>query len=119
MFEGEGLTSKNTRHCVNSISLNFSPVVIQNTETAIFASGCFWGTDYWLQKQKGVLSTTVGYIGGNKENPTYEEVCSKTTGHAEAVKVVFNPNIVSFEELCVIFFNTHDPSQIDRQGPNS
>ncbi|MBN1250781.1 MAG: bifunctional methionine sulfoxide reductase B/A protein [Bacteroidales bacterium] len=118
VFEGEGFTVKNTRHCVNSVSLNFSPVVIQKTETAIFASGCFWGTEYWLQKQKGVLSTTVGYIGGKKENPSYEEVCSKTTGYAEAVKVVFNPDIVSYEELCIIFFNTHDPSQIDRQGPD-
>lgn len=125
VFLGEGFTDKNTRHCINSISLSFSPlkgmikdIDIPKTETAIFASGCFWGTEYWMQKQKGVISTEVGYIGGHVRNPTYEQVCSKTTGHAEAVKVVFNPNKVSFEELAKIFFETHDPTQVDGQGPD-
>ena len=118
VFKNENYTNKNIRHCVNSISLNFLPIEIKKNETAIFASGCFWGTEFWLQKQKGVLNTKVGYIGGAKEKPTYEEVCSKITGHAEAVKVVFNPELISFEELCVVFFNTHDPSQVDGQGPD-
>ncbi len=127
VFLGEGFTDKNTRHCVNSISLSFTPLKDltakfntseNSTDTAIFASGCFWGTEYWMQKQKGVISTEVGYIGGNTENPTYEQVCSHTAGHAEAVKVVFNPKIVSYEELCKLFFETHDPTQINRQGPD-
>ncbi|NPA44241.1 MAG: bifunctional methionine sulfoxide reductase B/A protein [Chlorobi bacterium] len=125
VFLGEGYTEKNTRHCVNSVSLSFSPLKdfvkdfeIPKTETVIFASGCFWGTEYWLQKQKGVISTEVGYIGGHVRNPTYEQVCTKTTGHAEAVKVVFNPNEISYEELAKIFFETHDPTQVDGQGPD-
>ncbi len=125
VFIGEGYTEKNTRHCVNSVSISFSPLKnfvkdfeVPKTETAIFASGCFWGTEYWMQKQKGVISTEVGYIGGHVRNPTYEQVCSKTTGHAEAVKVVFNPEEVSYETLAKIFFETHDPTQVDGQGPD-
>ncbi len=127
VFLGEGFTDKNTRHCVNSVSLSFSPLkeLVKNfdadkpkQETGIFASGCFWGTEHWMKKQKGIISTDVGYIGGHVDKPTYEQVCSKTTGHAEAVRVVFNPNEVSYEELTKIFFETHDQSQVDRQGPD-
>ncbi len=127
VFIGEGFTDKDTRHCVNSVSLSFTPLTLpkfQTSEklpekdTAIFASGCFWGTEYWLQKQKGVISTDVGYIGGHTENPTYEQVCSHKTGHAEAVRVVFNPQVVTYEELVKLFFETHDPTQINRQGPD-
>ncbi len=125
VFEGEGYTDKNTRHCVNSVSISFSPlkgmikeIEIPKTETVIFASGCFWGTEHWMKKQKGVISTEVGYIGGHVRNPSYEQVCSGTTGHAEAVKVVFNPNEVSYEKLAKLFFETHDPAQVDRQGPD-
>lgn len=119
VFIGEGFTPKNTRHCVNSISMKFVPVEKeQKTETAIFASGCFWGTEYFLKKAKGVLSVDSGYIGGTTKNPTYEEVCTGKTGHAEAVRVTFNPNKVSFEELARIFFETHDPTQVNRQGPD-
>jgi peptide methionine sulfoxide reductase msrA/msrB len=121
IFNGEHFTSKNTRHCVNSISLNFIPVVMNQQESlqrAIYAGGCFWGTEYYLQKAKGVVSATVGYIGGHTANPTYEQVCSHTTGYAEAVEVYFDPTKTSYEELTKLFFEIHDPTQVDRQGPD-
>lgn len=117
VFVGERFTAKNTRHCVNSISLNFTPVEV-NVEKVVFASGCFWGVEYQLQKVEGVISTTVGYTGGSVKNPTYKQVCTGTTGHAEAVEVLFNPGEVSYEALARIFFETHDPTQIDGQGPD-
>jgi len=117
VFLGEGFTKKNTRHCVNSVSLNFEPVEIQ-MKKAIFASGCFWGTEYQLQKLDGVISTSVGYIGGFVPNPTYKQVCTGTTGHAEAVEVVYDQKKVSYETLARLFFETHDPTQVDRQGPD-
>ena len=117
VFEGEGFTDKNTRHCVNSISLNFISAS-NSTERAYFAGGCFWGTEYFLQKQQGVISTEVGYMGGTTRNPTYKDVCYKKTGHAEAVEVIFNPSEVTFEALARLFFEIHDPSQLNRQGPD-
>lgn len=86
------------------------------TDTAYFAMGCFWGAERLFWQTPGVVSTEVGYMGGNRPNPSYEQVCSKTTGHAETVKVVFDPTIVTFEQLCQIFFNYHDPTQVNRQG---
>ncbi|MCX6558124.1 MAG: bifunctional methionine sulfoxide reductase B/A protein [Candidatus Aminicenantes bacterium] len=118
VFFGEGFTARNTRHCANSISMNFIPDDAAKTATAIFASGCFWGTQYYLQQAKGVLSTTVGFTGGQTANPSYEEVCSGTTGHAEAVRVIYDPSVISYEELAQLFFETHDFTQTNRQGPD-
>lgn len=133
VFLNEGFTAKNTRHCVNSISMLFIPegqplpMKIVNplksqrtgsTETAILASGCFWGTEYHLQKMPGVISTTVGYTGGTVKNPSYKEVCTGRTGHAEAVKVVFNPARITYREIAKMYFETHDPTQVNRQGPD-
>lgn len=119
VFLGEGLTDKNIRHCVNSISLEFIPdsSIIQ-TDTAVFASGCFWGTEYFFQKANGVISTDCGYIGGDVNNPSYAQVCEGNTGHREAVKVTFNPKETSYEELAKLFFETHDPTQENGQGPD-
>ena len=118
VFVGEGLTPKNTRYCVNSISMDFVPANGPVTKRAIFASGCFWGTEYHLQRVPGVISTTVGYAGGHVDSPTYEQVCARTTGHAESVEVVFDLSKTSYEQLARIFFETHDFSQLDRQGPD-
>jgi methionine-S-sulfoxide reductase len=87
-------------------------------ETAIFASGCFWGTEYYMKRATGVVSARVGYIGGHVEQPTYGQVCRGSTGHAEAVEIVFNTIETSYERLTKLFFETHDPTQINRQGPD-
>ncbi len=90
----------------------------EHRERAIFAGGCFWGTEYYFQKAKGVLETSVGYIGGSKDNPTYLEICSHTTGHAEAIEIIFDTRKTDFETLARLFFEIHDPTQINRQGPD-
>lgn len=87
-------------------------------EKAYFAAGCFWGVEYYLGTFKGVESTTVGYSGGDRDEPTYENVCSRSTGHAETVEVVFDPEQVSFEELAKYFFSLHDFTEVNRQGPD-
>jgi peptide-methionine (S)-S-oxide reductase len=88
------------------------------TQTASFGAGCFWGVEAAFQDVPGVLSTAVGYMGGSLKNPTYEDVCTDRTGHAEVVQVTFDPNVVSYEKLLDVFWNVHDPTTLNRQGPD-
>ena len=87
-------------------------------EKTTFGAGCFWGIEYSFNKVPGVLESPVGYSGGSLENPTYQQVCSGQTGHAEVVQVKFDPNKVSFQELLEVFWNIHDPTTLNRQGPD-
>jgi peptide methionine sulfoxide reductase msrA/msrB len=119
VFTGEHLTKKNTRYCVNSISMDFIPAGSKPaTDTAFFAGGCFWGVEYYMERATGVKSVISGYIGGHKDNPTYQEVCAGNTGHYEAVEIVFDPSVISFESLAKLFFEIHDPTEWNHQGPD-
>lgn len=118
VFLGEGFTLKNTRHCVNSVSMKFVAAAEQNIQKAYFASGCFWGTEYYFQKLKGVTKTTVGFMGGHVDAPTYRQVCEKNTGHLETIAIEYNPKEVSYDELVKYFFETHDFTQTNGQGPD-
>jgi len=116
VFQGEGFTPTDLRHCVNSVSLLFVPAA--RVERVQFAGGCFWGIEHQFQQVDGVLETTAGYTGGSTDNPGYSEVCTGATGHAEAVEITFDTSVISFEELARLFFEIHDPTTQDRQGPD-
>lgn len=120
VFTGERFTPKDTRHCVNSVSLDFVPAILPagNYGTALFAGGCFWGVEYFLQKEPGVVAVVSGYTGGHVKNPSYREVSAGNTGHAEAVKVTYDLKKNSYEKLLKLFLEIHDPTQVGRQGPD-
>ncbi len=120
IFYGEGFTSKNTRHCVNSISMIFKDANLKCEQHAFayFAAGCFWGVEYYFKNFKGVYSAICGYMGGHEENPSYEIVCTGNSGHLEVVRVEYDECIVSFEQLAKYFFEIHDFTQTNGQGPD-
>jgi len=108
------------RYCINQIALKFIPTIKKSSksEKAIFAAGCFWGVEETFRNIKGVVSTKVGYTGSSFKNPTYENVCTDKTGHAEAIEIEYDPSIVSYEKLLNIFWEIHDPTTLNRQGPD-
>jgi peptide methionine sulfoxide reductase msrA/msrB len=125
VFKGEGMTNKNIRHCVNSISLNFEKKIVSKgvneanrLKKAYFAGGCFWGVEYHLESIKGVKDAISGFMGGTQKNPAYYDVIRKNTGHLETVEVVYDSSKVSYETLAKAFFEIHDPTQTNGQGPD-
>lgn len=119
IFNGENFTTKNTRYCVNSIALDFIPEQnIENLSRAYFAGGCFWGVEYFFNQALGVKSARSGYMGGKLENPDYEQVCSGRSGHIETVEVTFDPKLTNFRALGQLFFEIHNPEEVNRQGPD-
>lgn len=120
VFKGEGFTAKNVRHCVNSVSLNFEKKDVQghSLKKAYFAGGCFWGVEHYLEQIEGVKEVTSGFMGGHLKDPSYEDVVYKNTGHIETVEVLYDPSKVSYETLAKTFFEIHDPTQTDGQGPD-
>lgn len=119
VFVGEHFTPKNLRHCVNALAIEFvEDTQVTATDEAIVAGGCFWGVQYLLDQLPGVLFTEVGYTGGTTQYPTYSQVCSHVTGHVEAVRIIFDTQRISYEQVIRYFFEIHDPTQSDGQGPD-
>jgi peptide methionine sulfoxide reductase msrA/msrB len=113
-----GCSNASTNNETNNEYMSTANDTSKHYETAIFAGGCFWGVQYYFEKAKGVINTEVGYIGGHVDNPTYQQVCSHTTGHYEAIRVTYDPKVTNYEAMAKLFFNIHDPSQTDGQGPD-
>ncbi|MSR07003.1 MAG: peptide-methionine (S)-S-oxide reductase [Gemmatimonadetes bacterium] len=111
-----------TRNAIAALSaLLFFPAPAHTqakTETAVFAGGCFWGIEAVFEHTKGVLAAVSGYTGGDLKNPTYGDVTTETTGHAESVRVTFDPSVITYDQLLEVFFAVHDPTQLNRQGPD-
>ncbi|NKQ40126.1 MAG: bifunctional methionine sulfoxide reductase B/A protein [Sulfurovum sp.] len=123
VFEGEGMTAKSTRHCVNSVSLVFKGSDARkkdktSTKRAYLAGGCFWGVEHYLQLLSGVESVISGFMGGHVMNPDYYDVVKGSTGHLETVEVIYNASKISYEEIVKHFFEIHDPEQSNGQGPD-
>lgn len=119
VFRGESFTPKNTRHCVNALSLDFAEsFAVLDTEEGIFAGGCFWGVEALFKKLEGVVAVISGYCGGTINNPSYQDICTGKSGHYEAVRVLFDKAKLSYENLCQYFFEIHDFSQKNGQGPD-
>ncbi|MBF0216614.1 MAG: bifunctional methionine sulfoxide reductase B/A protein [Candidatus Omnitrophica bacterium] len=109
------------RYCINAAALKFSLMIsgkARKNDTAVFAAGCFWGVEETFRVLEGVVSTQPGYAGGKTKDPTYEEVSADNTGHAEAVKIEYDPSRISYGELLEVFWRTHDPTTLNRQGPD-
>jgi peptide-methionine (S)-S-oxide reductase len=103
----------------NSQSMDLTPLPTQKTDTAILAAGCFWCIEAIFQELDGVISVTSGYTGGAIKNPSYKEVCTGTTGHAEAARIIYDPSIITYDELLEVFWKTHDPTTLNRQGADA
>lgn len=117
VFEGEKKTLKNIRHCVNSLSIRFISKKRENkNETVIFGGGCFWCIEALFLRIKGVKEVTPGYAGGDLADPSYAEVSSGSSGHAEVIKIEYDPSVIDFDDLLEVFFTTHDPTTLNRQG---
>jgi len=114
IFHGEQITEKDTRHCVNSLSIKFLPY--NNLQKAYFGAGCFWSVEKIFREIKGVYLSQVGYMGGDINNPTYQDVCNGDTNHAEVIEIYYDEKVVSFEKLLNIFWGNHNPTTLNQQG---
>ena len=114
VFYGESITIKDTRHCVNSLSIQFKSY--SHLDQATFGAGCFWGVEKLFREEKGIYSVEVGYMGGNTINPNYEQVCTKKTNHAEVVHIYFDSKVINYQYLLKKFWHNHNPTTLNRQG---